>query len=530
MTLLVEERIEAVDGFFLRGERTGLRAYIAAVVIQGIQTIGIVLTGLQTADTDLQRLGRTAGRVLAGNETIRTDMVLADDVIVGIYIVGHNQLTVLIDTQLVEHGTRDGVPGDCNRIGLDAVNRYLLLYLRHIEVGTESCILHHDELFRIRLAAVGPHLELKALVRHSRQGDTRAFGIRTRSVHVTVVGFNVDRIYRQRRYDEMQGIYGVAAVDAIVFLAVVAGLIYRFALPSIRQFILANGDDVLDEVFGINGQNERADTIATRYRLKRIRIDALPRERTAVPDIALTVADSGFFGHRVGLMDRQVHANDRVATVNGQETVVIDTRPVEVASVPCIGCGAGCSRLLTEIGRMNRQVQDGYRIAAAYGKVHPVVTRLRVFLAVPDVLLTLTDSHGLFRGIGRVDPQRQTIDGVAAGNRQETVVVGVCLIEVASVPGVGCTLTGNGRLLVEVGRVDGQCQAIDRIATVDCLQAIGIDTRLGQVASVPAVRRALTGRGIFLEEERGIDGQCQAEDRVATVDGLERIVIDTGLR
>ena len=274
----------------------------------------------------MQRLGRTACGVTTGDDAFGAKEVLVDDVVVFIYLEGRYNLTVLVDSQFVERSAGHCVPSDGDGVGLDTIYHNFLLYLGHIEQRAEGGVLHHGEVLRVKGRTVGPHLELKVLVRHSCQGDLRAFGIGSRTVYDTVVSQYFNGIDRQLRHGEMQRVADTITLCTGVAhgVVVVARLGQDLSVPGVGQMVLAYGDDFFDIRSAILRYLHTIDTIAARAVVLHCKIvGARLFELLTTPDEGFALADSSLDErciYRAGnliLREAEVQHNDGIALGRG---------------------------------------------------------------------------------------------------------------------------------------------------------------------------------------------------------------------
>ena len=120
------------------------------------------------------------------------------------------------------------------------------------------------------------------------------------------------------------------------------------------------------------------------------------------------------------------------------------------------------------------------------------------------VTFTLTNSGGNRSVVGWVDSQDEGDDAVAAMGGLQCVIVSACFGVHLAVEVTGVAIThGIRNRRVVVGRINGQVESEDAVATVYCRQSVGVEARLGEHLSEEFVTVTLADSS---NQRSGIDG------------------------
>ena len=169
-------------------------------------------------------------------------------------------------------------------------------------------------------------------------------------------------------------------------------------------------------------------------------------------------------------------------------------------------------------GRINHQRQRPYRVATVDGlQAVGIDASLAVVMSVPAIGLTLADSSFVRKRVGRIDGQDQRADTVATLQRLQRVDILTGLGVSGIVPGIGLALADGCFVGHIEGRINHQRQRPYRVATMDGLQAIGIDASLAVVMSVPVIGFAFADSSFIRIRVGRIDGQNQRADTITTL-------------
>ena len=146
----------------------------------------------------------------------------------------------------------------------------------------------------------------------------------------------------------------------------------------------------------------------------------------------------------------------------------------------------------------------------------------------------MTYPYGIVAYLIGINRQAQLIDGVATDSTRsgtEAVEIGSGLEQVFIMPYVRCLIGTDG---IKIELVEGLCerqfQAIDTVATYDaglCLERIEVNAGLIEQLTMPFVVVTLANLLLLFEHIRACVVDDNLIDGVATVDGLERVVIDS---
>ena len=250
-------------------------------------------------------------------------------------------------------------------------------------------------------------------------------------------------------------------------------------MPSIGTS-LTDGAILLDEGSRINRQVERYDGVAAVQGREGRPVVASRVIDLVVPAIGLALADFGRDVGSEGRIDGSDQLVDGVATEDGLQAIHIGAGSRNRAAVPFVRhiLAEGDGIRIEVYGILNEvEVSDG--VAAVLRFESPfVVTLRRVLLTVPGVALAVTDIRRVVRCVGRIDGQRQLVNGVAAVDGTEAVVVRTCRLQHAFAPQIACTLTCLRFIGKEIHRIDRQHEGIDAVTAVFRQEGIGIDTGL----------------------------------------------------
>ena len=330
------------------------------------------------------------------------------------------------------------------------------------------------------------------------------------------------RINHQR-----QGPYRVATVDGLQAVGIDTGLAVRHVVPVIG-FTFADGSFICKRIGRIDGQDQRADTVAALQRLQRVDILTGLGVSGIMPGIGLTLADRCFIRHVEGRINHQRQRPYRVATVDGLQAVGIDASLAVVMSVPAIGLTlADSSFVRKRVGRIDGQDQRADTVATLQRLQRvDILTGLGVSGIMPGIGLTLADRCFIRHVEGRINHQRQRPYRVATVDGLQAVGIDASLAVVMSVPAIGLTLADGSFIRKRISRIDGQRQLVDGVAARQGRQAVVVDTGGSIFVVVPEVGLALTDGSRLGEEVRRVVGHLQLVDTVATVYGLQAVVID----
>ena len=324
---------------------------------------------------------------------------------------------------------------------------------------------------------------------------------------------------------------GVATEDGLQAIHIGAGSRDRAAVPFVRH-ILAEGDGIRIEVYGILNEVEVSDGIAAVLRLEGSIVVTLRRVELTVPCVALTVADLRRVVRCVGRIDAERELVDTVAAVDGQETVVVRACRLQHAIAPQIACSLTCLRFFRkEIHRIDRQNKGINAVAALTRRERiGIDARLRNELSVPYEVRTRAHLHGVREMVRSIDGQIQAVDTVATIGGLQRVEVDARLRQRAPAPYEGFAGTDCAVGLRHITRHNGKVQRADTVATVLRGQGTGIGILHRDPASHPRIRFAVADGIIDDGLVRGVHRQHQRVDAITAVFRQEGIGIDTGLR
>ena len=278
----------------------------------------------------------------------------------------------------------------------------------------------------------------------------------------------------------------------------------------------------LEEVSRIGFEDILYDTVATAYAQHRIADDTCVVEMLVAEGSAVRLAEGYMYLRVVGRLYGQSVTVNAVATVHGLAAIPIDAALVVVLAVPYMRQFALADDhavgLIETLGDTNMQFVDG---VATMNGAQAVEIRAGVVdtLAVPGVFIAVTEGHHLLEMIGGSPVQYQFEYRVATILRNQCIIVHTCLgILLATEVVLGVVAEDIG-FLDEIGRHDGQGEAIYAVATDKGLQAVVVNAGLIEVFVVPDIRQVVLANGVrFIEVVNGVLMQCQLEDGVATVD------------
>ena len=257
---------------------------------------------------------------------------------------------------------------------------------------------------------------------------------------------------------------GVAAVDGLQGGGLCASLSEGLAVPGERQLARANGALVGHRVGRVDGQREGDDAVAAVDGLQRMGVSAARGEGLAEEAVAVALADGGRDGRVVGLVQRQGHGHDGVASVDGLQGHGLCAGTVEGESVPSVGqlARADGTRVGHRVGRVDGQVEGDHTVAAVGGGERlGVVARGGVAFAVPHVgQLVLANALVILCGVALFGGDSEDAGGelIAGGGGHDDGVItrsdGDGLRGFAGAPEVGDFHVGGGGQLGGVARAN----------------------------------------------------------------------------
>ena len=253
--------------------------------------------------------------------------------------------------------------------------------------------------------------------------------------------------------------------------------------------------------------------------LQAVVIDTGSRISLTMPAVRGSLADSSLCGLVEGRIDRQHQVADTIATFNGMQGINVTASLGINRIVPGVSLALADRCFVGHIeGRINRQRQRPYRVATVDGlQAVGIDTCLAVGHVVPAIGFALTDGSFVRKRISRIDSQNQGADTVATLQRLQRVDILTGLGVSGIVPGIGLALADGCFVGHIEGRINHQRQRPYRVATMDGLQAIGIDASLAVVMSVPVIGFAFADSSFIRIRVGRIDGQNQRADTITTL-------------
>ena len=346
------------------------------------------------------------------------------------------------------------------------------------------------------------------------------------------VGDGVERVYNQRHRN-----HGVAAIHSREGDTLGAGLGKGDPVPDVGELVSADDSGVIDGVGRVDNQHHRDHRVAAVHGLEGGALGPCPGEDDAVPSVGeLVGTDDSGVGDGVGRVDHQRHGHHGVAAMDGREGGVLVARLREGDPVPGVGefVSADDSGVGDGIERLDHQHHRNYGVAAADTLEGGAMgARLREGNTVPAVgELVSADGHGVIDGVGRVDNQGHRNDGVAAIHALESGALGARFREGDPVPGMGELIGANdGGVGDGIERFDHQCHGNDRVAAADGRQGGALSTRLGESDTVPGVGELVGADGLSVGDGVCRDySQSHRDDGVAAVHALEGGALRARLR
>ena len=342
----------------------------------------------------------------------------------------------------------------------------------------------------------------------------------------------VGRIDQQRVFQDT-----VAAVDRLQVQGVGLRRVERVSAPSERQGALAHRHGVIGVVGGVHDGVDDVDVVAARGVGHRVTVLAGGGDGLSAPSLrhALAQFDDRFV-EDLRLVHGQVQGIDAVAAVEGRQTVMVDAGGREVLSVPAEGqvVAADTGRLAEAIGRIHGQSQRIDAVAAA-GRRQTVGidTAFRECLSVPGVRsVGGADGRRLRKAEGRVHGQVQSIDAVATVQGCQTVVVDAAFRKALAVPRIRCLIIANSQILcVIVSGIDHQDKTIDTVAEGYSLVVCVIGAGSGQRAVAPLIRQHVVTDGDRVGKQIGrMNGHVDFVDVVASLGIRNGVVVEAAFR
>ena len=180
------------------------------------------------------------------------------------------------------------------------------------------------------------------------------------------------------------------------------------------------------------------------------------------------------------------------------------------------------------------QIEHGNRALSGLGDIDGVVIEsgLSEFAALEQIRVSLADSDALRITTGGSDGETEYLSRVAAAGRLQGVGEYAGLCEPLALVPIRLDIATHDGLNGAVGRVDGELEAEDGVATGTGIdEGVVINASLGVSTAAPEVRGIIADGGRGLVVGRGVDFERKAIDyRVAgAVFHLNRIVIDAAL-
>ena len=131
--------------------------------------------------------------------------------------------------------------------------------------------------------------------------------------------------------------------------------------------------------------------------------------------------------------------------------------------------------------------------------------------------------------IGRVDNQREVETAVAAVGGLQVEVALASGVHGEALPGVRQLTVADGVALLEVvAWVDSDGDSVDVETSVAVGHGVGVESGFGEGHAAPGVCFALAeGDRVVVDHAGRIDGEAEHIDAVATGSGLQGVVIDT---
>ena len=272
------------------------------------------------------------------------------------------------------------------------------------------------------------------------------------------------------------------------------------------------------------------DTVATGTGMDGIEIDA--RFVVLVTEVVqFTFAYLAIFIDKVLGSDIQRQLQDGVAAAGRHERIVINTGLGQDTVAPFVTITRANLHILgVHIDRINRQVEDIDAVVAVYRGIAIVIGAAHgIGIATPGVCSTLAHREGFAFVEGGIYIQYQSLDAVATAQRTDRLFVDTRFAQHTTAPVVGLAIRDLYAGLIDIRRQMIDYQHIYRVATRRSIEAVEIDTRLGD--GLTAEIKGLIGADLNLvgDEVVGIDRQGQFINGISTVGCGNGIVVDTRL-
>ena len=347
---------------------------------------------------------------------------------------------------------------------------------------------------------------------------------------------------------------GVATVGCMQSIQIHTAV--RIFLAVIGETLTVADSERMFYVEGVAyGEMENEERVVVRSGLHAIYIITAGPVLTSVPEIwCLRFADDLIFLKQIRGINRKRQGDDRVATMDRGERVVIRTRIVECTHditfrpyVRCLVICLGC--LVDEIGVKPIQMDGEYGVAAVRcQQCIRIDARLIVRFAVHQDRVTMTSGEEEFfvSLIPDVDTYDMcTVVAIVSEGRKDVITA---LGDIGqSAPGIRSLLAAYVDLVIHdmIGLMDEECQTVDTVTAVTAehmttivarsgeqTQRIdGISIRVGPLM-MPLIGCLLVGYMYCLmgSGDAIVQAEMQSDDRVAPVVGCDGVAIGSCLR
>ena len=235
----------------------------------------------------------------------------------------------------------------------------------------------------------------------------------------------------------------------------------------------------------------------------------------------------------VGRVHRQGQRVDAVATAHRLQAVGIDTAGAQALAMPAVRRRVGTERhrLRIIVGRVHQQgvLADAVAAVRCLQVQHVGLGRIEGMAAPYVRQRALAYRHRVIEVVGRVHDGVHHIDIVAALGVHHRVAVLAGRGDGLTTPGLRHALAQlDGRILDLHDGGDGQGQRINAVATIHGLQAVVVDATDIQVTIVPYIRQVGAANTFsLLEMIRRGHRQGESIDAVAAILRLQAVVVHT---